>query len=344
MLDYNIVHNGYKKREITNVKTHYRTTFTRWQVKEEELIRYEEEHGIADRWVESSQEYKDALNLLTEREYRQAVDNLERLVVQRLLELTKLGMNGVGKPFNLPPHQPDHTSQCLLSGYKLRERIGKALKRRSEAIRTALQQYNVAAAKLTPPRPQLSWASVLKAVTVADFDLLRDTRSDIRSLPWTEPSRRESAGLYFGIKRAHEEIVWLNVEIKRLLTFMRDTHVNFYHAISTNMIVNCAIARQLSVEWEYQDRINESIVVRLVQASRLHGFSGSLSFGTRADSGCTSNADVPMPAWSSLLDDHGNENPSIVPDLELEDIPRELDVDTELVVQFMERINILDST
>ena len=244
----------------------------------------------------------------------------------------------------LPRLQPDHTSQCLLSGYKLREKIGKALKTRSEAIRTALQQYNVAAAKLTPPRPQLSWAAVLKAVTIADFDLLRDTRSDIRSLPWTEPSRREAASMYFGIKRAREEIVRLNVEIKRLLTFMRDMHVDYYHAISANMIIDRAIACQLSVEWEYQDRINESIVVQLMQTSRLPGFSGSLSFGTRTDSHRTSNADVPMPTWSRLLHPHGNENASIVPDLELEDVPRELDVDTELVVQFVERINILDST
>jgi hypothetical protein len=89
---------------------------------------------------------------------------------------------------------------------------------------------------------------VLKAVTVADFDLLRDTRSDIRSLPWTEPSRREASSLYFGIKRAHEEIMQLNVEIKRLLTFMRDTHIDYYRAVSANMIVDCPIARQLSVE------------------------------------------------------------------------------------------------
>jgi hypothetical protein len=51
-----------------------------------------------------------------------------------------------------------------------------------------------------------------------------------------------------------------------------------------------------------------------------------------------------MPTWSDLLHRYGNENASIVPDVELEDIPRELDVDTELVVQFVERINILDST
>jgi len=99
------VYNGYNGQKITNVKTRYRTTFTRWKVKEEELLRYEEQHGIATRWSESSQQYQDALSLLTEREYRRAIDNLERLIVQRLLELTKLGMNGVGERFILPRHR-----------------------------------------------------------------------------------------------------------------------------------------------------------------------------------------------------------------------------------------------
>ena len=85
-------------------------------------------------------------------------------------------------------------------GYKLREKISKALRTRSSAIKTALQQYNDAAAKLNPPRDPLTWSTVLKAATVADFDLLHDTRTDIRSLPWTEPSRREATSYYFGIK------------------------------------------------------------------------------------------------------------------------------------------------
>jgi hypothetical protein len=232
-----------------------------------------------------------------------------------------------------------------LEGYKLCEKIGKALKTRSEAIRTALNQYNAAATKLTPPRPPLSWASVLKAVTVADFDLLRDTRSDIRSLPWTEPSRREATGLYFGIKRAHEEVARLNVEIKRLLTFMLNTHVDYYCAICANIIVDRTVAQQLSIEWEHQDRVNESIVIRLVQASRLPGFSGSLSFGTRKidDRDPTLNVGVPLPGWASLIYPQGLNSAHPVTDPEEDEIPRELDIDTELVVQFVERINILES-
>jgi hypothetical protein len=91
---------------------------------------------------------------------------------------------------SLQSHLVINIPYCLYfwSGYKLWEKIGKALKTHSEASQTALNQYNAAAAKLTPPQPQLSWAAVLKAVTVANFNLLHDTQSDIQSLPWTEPS------------------------------------------------------------------------------------------------------------------------------------------------------------
>ena len=42
------------------------------------------------------QEYHDGLVVVRERKYRRAIDDLERLVVQRLFEMKKLGMNGVG--------------------------------------------------------------------------------------------------------------------------------------------------------------------------------------------------------------------------------------------------------
>jgi hypothetical protein len=95
-LDISIV-NGFTRKQIINVKTRYRTTFTYYQLKEEETHRFEEEHGIEERWKEDSEIYRSTSKLLAERSYRRAVDNLERLVVQRLFELTKLGMNGVGK-------------------------------------------------------------------------------------------------------------------------------------------------------------------------------------------------------------------------------------------------------
>ena len=98
-LDFDIVNNGYKWKEITGVCTRYRTTFTCWQVKEEELTWYEEEHSIDEHWLPGSDIYKETQKLLAEWSYQWVVDNLERLVMQRLFELTKLGMNGIGNQF-----------------------------------------------------------------------------------------------------------------------------------------------------------------------------------------------------------------------------------------------------
>jgi len=99
-----------------------------------------------------SPEYKAALCLLHEQKYRRALDNLERLVVQRFFELMKLGMSGVG--------------------YKQREKIGKALKSRAVAIQRTHEEYNDCAEKLNPPRPKLSWTEVVEAASLAEFDLL----------------------------------------------------------------------------------------------------------------------------------------------------------------------------
>lgn len=95
-LDYNIIHHGYTRKQIADVKTRYRTTYTRWLAYNEEVCRFEEDNHIETRWTPASPEYKDALKVVGQRTYRKALDHLERLCVQRLLELTKLGMNGVG--------------------------------------------------------------------------------------------------------------------------------------------------------------------------------------------------------------------------------------------------------
>jgi hypothetical protein len=72
------------------------TSHQRWLAVNEEVCRIEEIIGIERRWTPGSPEYQAALTLVHERKYRRALDKLERLVVQRLFELTKLGMSGVG--------------------------------------------------------------------------------------------------------------------------------------------------------------------------------------------------------------------------------------------------------
>ncbi|KAK6996080.1 hypothetical protein R3P38DRAFT_3329629 [Favolaschia claudopus] len=157
--DYNIVNNGYISAKIAQVRTRYRTTYTKLLAMEEELCRFEEEHSIVVRWDPNSQQYKDGLSLANRAK-------VERLVVQRLFELTKLGMT-----------------------YNLRDKISKALKTRSEAIRRAITTTT------TRPLP------VIHMTSLAEFDILRDTRQDIRLLD-DEP--------YYGIQRSKEEISRLN--------------------------------------------------------------------------------------------------------------------------------------
>ncbi|KAG1770856.1 hypothetical protein EV702DRAFT_1181544 [Suillus placidus] len=91
---------------------------------------------VEERWAigdDTYNKYKQETSLCR---YCVALDELECLVVMHLFELSKLSLSG--------------------TGYKLRQQIGKALQRRSEAIQNALSCYNVQAAALDPPRPSLS--------------------------------------------------------------------------------------------------------------------------------------------------------------------------------------------
>jgi hypothetical protein len=103
------------------------------------------------------------------------VDKLKWLVVQRLFEMMKLGMNGVGVLFFFDSHL---VNSLFLLGNKLREKISKALKTQAEAIHCTLNDSNEAARELDPPREPLTWEKVINTITLADFDPLHDTWRD----------------------------------------------------------------------------------------------------------------------------------------------------------------------
>ena len=91
-----MIQEGYTGAQITKITTQCHTTFQCWLAKNEEVLCYEEMHNIKIRWVPTMQEYEDGLVLVRECKYCQALDDLERLVIQRLFEMTKLGMSGIG--------------------------------------------------------------------------------------------------------------------------------------------------------------------------------------------------------------------------------------------------------
>ena len=84
---------------------------------------------------------------------------------------------------------------------------------------------------MVPPQPLLSWELVIAAVNIAEFNLLKNMPQDIQKFEWAQPANLEGMVMYFKIKCAKEEIICLNIEIQRLLTFLYDVHVDHYRAV-----------------------------------------------------------------------------------------------------------------
>ncbi|KAJ6491155.1 hypothetical protein C8R45DRAFT_825830, partial [Mycena sanguinolenta] len=335
-LDHLIINKGNTAQQIKAIRTRYCTTWTKFLAVQEGICRFEEEHSIDVRWTTDSQEYKDTLILTNERKYRAALAELEHLVVSRLFELTKLGMSGIG--------------------YNLRDKISKAMKTRADAIRRDLQAYNDAAGALNPPRERLTWADILRTTALAEFDLLCETHHDIRLQAWTNPAQRQAMVLYFGIKRAKEEIQRLKVEICHLISFMYDEHIDYYRAVASNIISALVLAQELSTRWLNASRISTSISKRLVTTSQLVGFSGSLFPRQRVSRDENVADGVPPPPWlgavlrisQTAVEYEEFQKLDVEPNYheqeESDFVVRELTIDEDSLAGFMEHLSTFDDT
>ena len=94
------------------------------------------------------------------------------------------------------------------------------------SLRTpTLDRFNKAQRAIFPLRSDLTWSKVVDYAFLSDFDLLRDSR--LEQIPenqqlWSTPAGRLAMDWHFKIERAREEIIRLNVEIRRLWTHMHD--------------------------------------------------------------------------------------------------------------------------
>jgi hypothetical protein len=165
----------------------------------------------------------------------------------------------------------------------MRKHIAKALQARSKAVKTALTQYNAAAAALAPPRTELSWEQIVDYVFLADFDLLREGRDDIRGELWAQPAGRAAMDQHFKLLRADEEITRLNLEIPRLVTYMRDEDRFLRrHEQRLREEGSGALAHQVSVHRMERGRFDALHMERLVKLSKEPGFTASLLPGVSA--------------------------------------------------------------
>jgi hypothetical protein len=161
----------------------------------------------------------------------------------------------------------------------MRKHIAKALRVRSQAIRTAIDRYNTAAASLHPPRKSLQWDDVIEYGFLSEFDLLRDTRQDIRTKTWATPTGRFAMDLHFKMLRAREEIDRLNIEVRRFLTFIQDEDRFLRGKEDGCRASDVVLAHQISVYRMQHGRFAALHIHRLEQISQLPGFTGSMAPG-----------------------------------------------------------------
>ncbi|KAJ7129039.1 hypothetical protein C8R43DRAFT_896829 [Mycena crocata] len=214
---------------------------------------------IHERWTTSSPKWVATVKAIKIRKYQLALDALELLIVERIFELTKM-----------------NESQ---TGYKMRKHIAKALQARSKAVKNAIETYNAAASVLSPPMPQLTWEQVVEYAFLADFDILRDTRAEIRARPWTRPSYRIAMDRYFKLLRAREEIKRLNVEIPRVITWIRDESRCLRAKERELREQDLQMAIQVRLYRERRGRFDDGHMQRFYRLAEKPGFTGSLKPG-----------------------------------------------------------------
>ncbi|KAJ7805132.1 hypothetical protein B0H14DRAFT_3091661 [Mycena olivaceomarginata] len=231
----------------------------------------EEKLGISDRWTSESPQWTATVQQVKQKKYQKALDAVELLVVERIFELTKINQSQTGK------------------GYKLRRHIAKALQARSKAVRNAIDQYNAAAIALDPPLASLTWEQVVEYTFLADFDILRDTRAEVQSRPWTRPAYRLAMDTYFKIERAREELVRLNIEIRRTMTWIRDEgHFLRGRELSLRSTEgktpeqaeeDLLLAVQMKLYREQRGRFDDDHRDNFRRLPKLKGFTGSIAPG-----------------------------------------------------------------
>ncbi|KAJ7707057.1 hypothetical protein B0H14DRAFT_3643874 [Mycena olivaceomarginata] len=224
--------------------------------------------GITVRWEPGSEAWVKAAKMVSSRRYQRALDQLQGLVVARMFELSKVNMSG------------QVFTDFEIQGYKLRKHIAKALQARSKAMRTALERYNAAASVMTPPKPLLSWDEVMGYAFLVEFDLLREGREDIRTEPWALPAGRAAMDQHFKILRVDEEIVRLNIEIPRLVTFMADEEdFLIHHEARLQREGIDGLALQVARYRMERAQFNAVHLDRLAKLSKETGFTASISRG-----------------------------------------------------------------
>ncbi|KAI6000458.1 hypothetical protein EDD15DRAFT_2361967 [Pisolithus albus] len=179
--------------------------------------------GVTCRWVPEDEEWQAATRLVANRKYQRALDNVERLVVSRIFELSKMNQSGTAKALG---HQT------------------------------------------------LEFDEVIEYTFLSDFDLLRDMRQDISTWP--------------------EGVICLNVEIRRVITYLVDEDWYLRACEALYQDDNPILAYQISRYRTIRSRFTLLHLHSLEKISCLSGFSGTLTPGVSVSCGLGDSTGVPQ--------------------------------------------------
>jgi hypothetical protein len=166
----------------------------------------------------------------------------------------------------------------------MRTHIAKALQARSMAIKNAITRYNTAAFALEPPAPSLTWDQVVEYTFLADFDFLRATDGELLNKPWSRPAYCLAMDSYFKILRAQEEIVCLNIEICRLVTWINDED-QFFQNCELELVESGDSKMAVLVRRYRMERGHSDIhhMKRFWRLAKTPGFTGTLVPGVSCE-------------------------------------------------------------
>jgi hypothetical protein len=197
-----------------------------------------------------------------------------------------------------------------------------------------LERYNIAALALNPPRRILDWKEVVEYAFLADFDLLRDARQDISQRPWATPAGQLAMDQYFKMCRAAEEIDRLNIEIRRVATYIQDEEQYLRTCEDQVRLFDPSLAHQIGLHRAAHTRFNAHHHRELAKIAKISGFSGTILPGESALTGVGESASFPVILPPAVMEIdrsapvHAVEEPELADtegDLEEEEIAEEED-------------------
>lgn len=190
-----------------------------------------------------------------------------------------------------------------------------------------MDRYNTAARACSPARSTLTFKELTEYAYLANFDFLKYSEHGALEAEWGRPMNRRGVELWQRICRAKEEIIRLNVEIRRVRTHILDEEHFLSCQYERLKSSNPDLAYALLGRLELLVRVNQRVTRNLEAISKLKGFSGDLTPGTRINGALDSESDGQSLDKSPLRDDNlverlrdpeGSDVPSIVDELEIE--------------------------